>query len=80
MSGPNVSKLVNQIDDSIVDSDERIQEEVAAYVELHPEDVGEQIAKYGSALIPTFAGDYTLTEEQLRESAGDVQQLEAVVR
>jgi hypothetical protein len=76
MSGTDVTGLISRIDASIADSDERIQEEVAAYIEEHPEEVGEQIAKHGTALIPTFAGDYLLTEEQLTEIAS----LEAPVR
>jgi hypothetical protein len=70
MSGAEVTGLITRIDESIADSDQRIQNEVAEYVELHPDFVGEQIADHGFAKIPTFAGDYTLTEEQLREIAG----------
>jgi hypothetical protein len=47
-------------------------------VEAHPDDVGEQIAEKGVAVIPTFAGNYMLTEAQLKEIAGESVQLEAV--
>jgi hypothetical protein len=78
MSGSEVAELVATIDESIASSDERIQAQVAAYVEAHPDDVGEQIAEKGVAVIPTFAGNYMLTEAQLKEIAGDSVQLEAV--
>jgi hypothetical protein len=70
MSGVEVTGLITRIDESIADSDRRIQDEIAEYVESHPDDIGLQIANHGFAKIPTFAGDYTLTEEQLREIAG----------
>lgn len=72
MSGSDVAELVTRIDESIAASDERIQAEVAAYIEEHPDKIGQQIAEHGVASIPTFAGEYLLTELQLREIANDV--------
>jgi hypothetical protein len=76
MSGGDVTRLLNRIDDSIKDSDLRIQEEIASYIELNPSRVGEQIVKTGHASIPTFAGIYTLTEAQLEEIVREANSLE----
>ena len=70
MSGFEVGGLISRIDASIEESDHRIQEEVAEYIDQHPDVVGEQIAETGVAKIPTFAGEFLLTEQQLRELAG----------
>lgn len=70
MSGFEVGGLISRIDASIKDSDFRIQQEVAEYIDQHPDVVGTQIAENGVAKIPTFAGDFLVTEEQLREIAG----------
>jgi hypothetical protein len=71
MSGHDMAGLIERIDASIEESDERIQTEVEAYLERHPEEVGKQIAETGYAKIPTFAGMYTLTEDELSELAGE---------
>jgi len=62
-------KLIERIDEGVEASDERIQKEVAAYVEGCMEDVARQIATDGKATVPTFAGDYILTEKHLQEAA-----------
>lgn len=69
MSGAEIGTLVTLIDRSIADSDSRIQSEVGQFVDAYPDEVGQQIAMTGFALIPTFAGYYRLTEEQLDEIA-----------
>jgi hypothetical protein len=76
MSGAEATGLVNLIDESIHTSEERIQAEVADYIEAHPEIIGEQIAERQFAEIPTFAGVYRLTEEQLLEIASQCPHLE----
>jgi len=70
MSGADLAGMLEQISASASTIDERIQEEVAAYVDKHPDDVGRQLAESGEARIPTFAGEYVLTEADLRSVAG----------
>jgi len=80
MSGSDIGNLIVSIDMSIADSDERIQEQVARYIELHSDEIAQEIAAHGDAIIPTFAGDYVLTEDQLRRIAGEAPQLEESAR
>lgn len=61
--------LTADIERGIKDSDDRIQSEVAAYIENHMDEVAKDLADSGRCLIPTFAGDFTLTVEHLEEIA-----------
>jgi hypothetical protein len=70
MSGTDLVGMLEQINASASTMDDRIQEEVAAYVDKHPAQVGSQLAESGEARIPTFAGEYVFTEADLRSIAG----------
>jgi len=63
-------EIIHRIDKGIADSEVRIQEEVADYIDTYASRIGEQLAQYGSVAIPTFAGDFILTLEHLQEIAG----------
>jgi hypothetical protein len=67
MSGLEIVSLVERIDADIVENERRLQEEVAEYIEQHPDSIATEISRYGFAMVPTFAGEFRIDEKQLQE-------------
>lgn len=65
MSGTEVVGLVESIDASILDNRNRVEAEVTAFLDENAEMIAEEIATKGFAMIPTSAGDYKITEQDL---------------
>jgi hypothetical protein len=68
MSGTEVAGLIESIDASIADNKNRVEAEVTEFIRENAEMIAEEIATKGFVTIPTSAGDYKITEQDL-ESA-----------